>query len=94
MACLYCKLCRTRPRKTPSGSPSWPQPSFACGRHHEPAAEWLSDFDQSFYLTIAYDLDRYGVFSNGVFDETDSTRTAPAPACFSFRAIRCWCSGR
>src|ERR1700730_367131 len=30
----------------------------------------LRDYDQSFYLTIAYDVDRYGVFSNGIFDET------------------------
>src|SRR5262250_3444786 len=39
----------------------------------------LSDFDQSFYLTIAYDLDRHGVFSNGVFDNVDSTREVPPP---------------
>jgi 4-amino-4-deoxy-L-arabinose transferase-like glycosyltransferase len=44
--------------------------------------KWLNDFDQSFYLTIAYDIDRYGVFSNGIFDKTDSTRTAPAPGMF------------
>src|SRR5215475_5945547 len=44
--------------------------------------KWLSDFDQPFYLTIAYDLDRYGVFSNGIFDTTDSTRAAPAPGMF------------
>jgi hypothetical protein len=42
----------------------------------------LSDFDQSFYLTIAYDLDRYGVFSNGIFDNTDSPVTAPPPGMF------------
>src|SRR5215208_2169810 len=42
----------------------------------------LSDFDQSFYLTIAYDLDRHGVFSNGIFDTTDSTVTAPPPGMF------------
>ena len=42
----------------------------------------LSDFDQSFYLTIAYDLDRHGVFSNGVFDKTDSTIAAPRPGMF------------
>src|SRR5262245_48799311 len=45
-------------------------------------AKWLSDFDQSFYLTIAYDMDRHGVFSNGVFDTTDSTHTAPRPGMF------------
>jgi 4-amino-4-deoxy-L-arabinose transferase-like glycosyltransferase len=42
----------------------------------------LSDFDQSFYLTIAYDLDRHGVFSNGVFDDVDSTREVPSPGMF------------
>src|SRR5262249_14171526 len=44
--------------------------------------KWLTDFDQSFYLTIAYDMDRHGVFSNGVFDTTNSTRTAPGPGMF------------
>ncbi len=44
--------------------------------------KWLSDFDQSFYLTIAYDLDRHGVFSNGVFDTTDSSRAVPPPGMF------------
>jgi 4-amino-4-deoxy-L-arabinose transferase-like glycosyltransferase len=44
--------------------------------------KWLSDFDQSFYLTIAYDIHRHGVFSNGIFDNTDSTREAPAPGMF------------
>lgn len=42
----------------------------------------LNDFDQSFYLTIAYDLDRWGVFSNGMFDETDSTQARPRPGMF------------
>jgi hypothetical protein len=27
----------------------------------------LMDFDQPFYVTMAYDLDRHGVFSNGIF---------------------------
>jgi hypothetical protein len=45
-------------------------------------AKRLLDFDQSFYLTIAYDLDRHGVFSNGVFDEVDSTTTRPPPGMF------------
>lgn len=40
-------------------------------------AKWLSDFDQSFYLTIAYDIVHHGVFSNGIFDEIDSTRETP-----------------
>jgi hypothetical protein len=42
----------------------------------------LTDFDQSFYLTIAYDLDRHGVFSNGIFDTTDSTQATPPPGMF------------
>ena len=45
-------------------------------------ARTLSDFDQSFYLTIAYDLDRHGVFSNGVFDKVDSTVAVPPPGIF------------
>jgi hypothetical protein len=44
--------------------------------------KWLSDFDQSFYITVAYDLVRHGVFSNGVFDKVDSTREAPPPGRF------------
>ena len=31
----------------------------------------LRDFDQVFYVTIAYDLDRYGIFSDGIFDPVD-----------------------
>ena len=42
----------------------------------------LNHFDQSFYLTIAYDLDRHGVFSGGKFDQTDSTVERPAPGMF------------
>ncbi len=42
----------------------------------------LNDFDQSFYLTIAYDLTRHGVFSNGIFDEVDSTAAKPPPGMF------------
>jgi len=34
----------------------------------------LYDFDGSFYVTIAYDLDRYGVFSNGLFAEDETSR--------------------
>jgi hypothetical protein len=45
-------------------------------------AKWLSDFDQSFYLTIAYDLVHHGVFSNGVFDKVDSTVALPPPGRF------------
>ncbi len=42
----------------------------------------LRDFDQSFYTTIAYDIERHGVFSSGIFDGTDSTRDMPAPGMF------------
>jgi hypothetical protein len=41
------------------------------------SAKRLIDFDQSFYTTIAYDLDRHGVFSNGIFDDVDSTVAVP-----------------
>lgn len=42
----------------------------------------LQDFDQSFYVTLAYDLDRYGVFSNGPFSGVDDTVTAPPAGMF------------
>jgi hypothetical protein len=42
----------------------------------------LNDFDQSFYTTIAYDLDRHGVFSNGMFDGVDSTSAMLPPGMF------------
>src|SRR5215203_2099884 len=45
-------------------------------------AKSLRDFDQSFYLTIAYDIVHHGVFSNGVFDKVNSTREAPPPGRF------------
>src|SRR4051794_10659512 len=45
-------------------------------------AKRLNDFDQSFYLTIAYDLNRHGVFSNGIFDKVDSTAAVPPPGMF------------
>jgi len=44
--------------------------------------KWLSDFDQSFYLTIAYDMNRHGIFSNGVFDTVDSTSEVPPSGMF------------
>ncbi len=44
--------------------------------------KWMGDFDQSFYLTIAYDIDRHGVFSNGMFDDVNSTVGVPAPGMF------------
>src|SRR5215216_860213 len=52
-------------------------------------AKRLSDFDQSFYLTIAYDLDRHGVFSNGVFDDVDSTVAKPSAGMF-FAPVYPW----
>lgn len=42
----------------------------------------LRDFDQVFYTTIAYDIERHGVFSSGIFDDTDSTRDVPPPGMF------------
>ncbi len=42
----------------------------------------LLDFDHSFYLTIAHDLSRWGVFSNGIFDTVDSTVTRPPSGMF------------
>src|SRR6266516_7880139 len=48
---------------------------------HRPA--WtLNDFDQGFYLTIAYDLDKHGVFSNGPFAGVDSTVARHPPGMF------------
>src|SRR4249919_1281075 len=52
-------------------------------------AKWLGDFDQSFYLTIAYDLNHHGVFSNGVFDKVNSTVAVPPPGIF-FGPIYPW----
>ena len=45
-------------------------------------ARRLSDFDQLFYVTIAFDLDRYGVFTNSIFDNVDSTAQAPPAGMF------------
>jgi hypothetical protein len=42
----------------------------------------LQDFDQPFYITIAYDLDKWGVFSNGQLSEVDSTYTRPQSGMF------------
>ena len=45
--------------------------------------DWkLRDFDQVFYVTIAYDLDRYGVFSDGIFDPVDSSVQPAQPGMF------------
>jgi hypothetical protein len=42
----------------------------------------LHDFDQPFYTTIAYDLDRHGVFSNGIFDGAQDPAAPPPPGMF------------
>jgi hypothetical protein len=45
--------------------------------------DWkLRDFDQVFYVTIAYDLDRYGIFSDGIFDPVDSSVQLAQPGMF------------
>ena len=51
--------------------------------------KWLSDFDQAAYLTIAYDIARHGVFSNGIFDNVNSTVTPPPPGMF-FAPVYPW----
>jgi hypothetical protein len=48
---------------------------------HRPNPKF-QDFDQIFYVTIAYDLDKYGVFSNGIFDSVPSTVIRPPPGMF------------
>jgi hypothetical protein len=45
-------------------------------------ARSLMDFDQPFYITIAYDLDRHGVFSNGIFSGVDSAQDTPPAGMF------------
>src|SRR5262245_27683238 len=42
----------------------------------------MMDIDQPFYLSVAYDLDRHHVFSNGILDTVDSTVQAPPPGMF------------
>jgi 4-amino-4-deoxy-L-arabinose transferase-like glycosyltransferase len=54
---------------------------FAVAIMAEPSKR-LTDFDQSFYITIAYDIERHGVFSSGIFDDIDSTRHLPRPGMF------------
>jgi 4-amino-4-deoxy-L-arabinose transferase-like glycosyltransferase len=45
--------------------------------------DWkLVDFDQPFYVGIAYDLDRHGVFSNGILGKVDSVDERPQPGMF------------
>jgi 4-amino-4-deoxy-L-arabinose transferase-like glycosyltransferase len=51
----------------------------------------LQDFDQALYITIAYDLDRYGTFSNGIYadaeSDTDLDSTTPPPAGMFFGPV-------
>jgi len=42
----------------------------------------LSDFDQLIYLTIAYDVDHYGVFSNSIFNQSNTNPLTPKPGMF------------
>jgi len=42
----------------------------------------MVDFDQTFYLTVAYDIVHHQVFSNGIFDDVDSTAATPPPGMF------------
>lgn len=44
--------------------------------------KWLTHFDQGFYITVAYDLTHHGIFSNGVFDDVNSTIEVPPPGRF------------
>ena len=42
----------------------------------------IEGFDQSFYYTIAYDLDRHHTYTNGIFGPTGSETEAPPPGMF------------
>src|SRR5262245_11388766 len=42
----------------------------------------LQDFDQTFYVTLAFDLDRYGVVGNVPFSGVDDTAMAPPAGMF------------
>ncbi len=42
----------------------------------------MLDFDQNFYISIAYDLEKHGVYSNGILGEVDSTVTRPPSGMF------------
>ena len=46
----------------------------------EPPA--IEGFDQGFYLTIAYDLDRHHTYTNGIFGPAGSETEAPPPGMF------------
>jgi hypothetical protein len=41
-----------------------------------------NEFDQAYYLTVAYDIDHHGVFSNGLLDDVNSTVAVPPPGMF------------
>jgi hypothetical protein len=42
----------------------------------------IEGFDQSFYYTIAYDLDRHHTYTNGIFGPSGSETEAPPPGMF------------
>ena len=48
-----------------------------------------SDFDQAYYLSVAYDLAHHGVFSNGLLGEVDGTAPCRSRACSSGRSTLC-----
>jgi 4-amino-4-deoxy-L-arabinose transferase-like glycosyltransferase len=48
---------------------------------HKPTRN-LQDFDEPFYVTLAYDLDKYHVFSNGPFSGVDDTSVSPPAGMF------------
>ena len=60
----------------------WPELEEPTGANGSRPEKRLNDFDQSFYLTIAYDLEHHGVFSNGPFAKVDSTVARPPPGMF------------
>jgi hypothetical protein len=39
-------------------------------------------FDQAYYLTLAYDINHHGVFSNGILDDVNSVVAVPPPGMF------------
>jgi hypothetical protein len=42
----------------------------------------LDEFDQPFYLTVAYDLIHHGVFSNGFINLGNAAGVTPSPGMF------------
>ncbi len=45
-------------------------------------AKGLMEFDQPFYVTMAYDLDQHATLTNGIFVDFDSTVAEPRPGMF------------